>query len=258
MSLHTTRLGEQGSPVVFLHGLFGQGRNWTQIAKVIAENHRVTLVDLPHHGRSSWSDSFDLEDAAGQVAALWSADEPVALVGHSLGGKVSMVLALQHPEKVERLCVADIAPVAYDTGREFVGYTKALKAMDLDALERRDDADRALSDAVPNPTVRSFLLQNLRRDGDTWRWQANLDVIERDLAEISGWPEGLVRGLPPYDGPVLWMAGEHSSYVKDEYAPEMDRLFPRNRRVTIKNAGHWLHSEQPEVFTEVLRRFLGG
>ncbi|HET7736601.1 MAG TPA: alpha/beta fold hydrolase [Nocardioidaceae bacterium] len=257
MSLHVTRLGEGGSPVVFLHGLFGQGRNWTQIAKAIAENHRVTLVDLPHHGRSAWSHRFDFQEAAEQIAGLWTAEDAAAVVGHSLGGKVAMVLALQHPEQVERLCVADIAPVPYDTGREFVGYTQALKAVDLGALERRDDADRALEEAVPNPTVRSFLLSNLRRDGDHWRWQVNLDVIERDLEVISGWPADLVAQLPPYDGPVLWLAGERSDYVKDEYAPVMDQLFPRNRRVTIKNAGHWLHSEQPEVFTEVLKRFLG-
>ncbi len=256
MSLHLTRLGDHGSPVVFLHGLFGQGRNWTTIAKALSVDHQVLLVDLPEHGRSAWSERFDFRKAADKVVALWKDDEPVTLVGHSLGGKVAMLAALFHPDRVARLCVADIAPVSYDTGREFIGYTSALKAVDLHSLERRQDADDALAAAVPNPTVRSFLLQNLRRDGDDWRWQVNLDVIERDLATISGWPTDLVEDVPPYPGPVLWLAGEHSDYVLDEYAPAMDRYFPRNRKVTIKNAGHWLHSEQPEVFTEILRRFL--
>ncbi|HSV40083.1 MAG TPA: alpha/beta fold hydrolase [Nocardioidaceae bacterium] len=256
MTLHVSHLGEQGSPVVLLHGLFGQGKNWTTIAKALADNHRVTMVDLPQHGRSAWSSRFDFREAAEQVAAVWPDDEPVTLVGHSLGGKVSMILALLHPERVAKLCVADIAPAAYSTSREFVGYTNALKALDLESLERRQDADDALLEAVPNPTVRSFLLQNLRREGDSWRWQVNLDVIERDLDVISGWPDDLLAGVPPYEGPVLWIAGERSDYVREEYAPEMTRLFPLNRKVTIKNAGHWVHSEQPEVFTEVLRRFL--
>lgn len=249
-----THLGDHGSRVALVHGLFGQGRNWTTIAKALAESHRVLLVDLPEHGRSAWSEQFDFETAAEKLASL--SDEPVTLVGHSLGGKVSMVAALLHPDRVARLVVADIAPVSYDTGREFVGYTSAMKALDLDSLKTRQDADDALAEAVPNVTVRSFLLQNLRRDGDGWRWQVNLDVIERDLAKISGWPEHLLNGVPAYDGPVLWLAGEQSDYVREEYAEAMDRWFPRNRKVTIKNAGHWLHSEQPAIFIEVLRRFL--
>lgn len=253
--LHTTTYGEAGSRVAFCHGLFGQGRNWTQIAKTLADGHRVLLVDLPHHGRSSWSDSFDYLDVADQVAGLLSADDPVALVGHSLGGKVAMLVALRHPEVVERLCVVDVSPVTYHHHDEFRQYIAGMKGLDLSSLDRRD-ADEALTDAVPNPTVRAFLLQNLRHSGGEWSWQVNLDVIERDLADIGAWPGDRLSDLAPYDGPVLWIAGERSSYVTDEYAGEMDRWFPRNRRVTVKGAGHWVHSEQPEVFTGVLRRFV--
>ncbi len=254
--LHTTTYGEEGSRVVFCHGLFGQGRNWTQIAKTLAEQHRVLLVDLPHHGRSSWSETFDYLDVADQVAGLLSADDPVALVGHSLGGKVAMLVALRHPEVVERLCVVDVSPVAYHHHDEFRQYIGGMQGLDLATLDRRGDADAALTEAVPNPTVRSFLLQNLRHAEGEWSWQVNLDVIERDLADIGGWPADRLTELAPYDGPVLWIAGERSVYVTDEYAGEMDRWFPRNRRVTVKGAGHWVHSEQPEVFTEVLRRFV--
>lgn len=256
MSLHTTSLGDAGPRVVFCHGLFGQGKNWTQIGKDLARDHRVLLVDLPHHGRSAWADTFDFVEIADQVAGLLSADDPVALVGHSLGGKVAMVLALRHPELVERLCVVDVSPVTYTHTNEFRGYISAMQAIALDTLESRGAADDALTPAVPNRTVRSFLLQNLRREDDGWRWQVNLDVLGRELAELGGWPEDQLQGLAPYDGPVLWMAGARSDYVLDEYAPAMDRWFPRNRRVSIKEAGHWLHSEQPEVFLEVLRRFL--
>jgi pimeloyl-ACP methyl ester carboxylesterase len=254
--LHTTSYGESGSRVVFCHGLFGQGRNWTQVAKTLADRHRVLLVDLPHHGRSPWSETFYYLDVADQVVGLFSADDPVALVGHSLGGKVAMLAALRHPALVERLCVVDVSPVPYEHQDEFRGYVQGMQALDLATIERRADADAALTEAVPNPTVRSFLLQNLRHSGDEWSWQVNLDVIGRDLPVIGGWPADRLTDVTPYDGRVLWVAGERSDYITDEYAVEMDRLFPRNRRVTVRGAGHWVHSEQPVVFAEVLRRFV--
>jgi pimeloyl-ACP methyl ester carboxylesterase len=253
---HTTSYGEQGSRLVFLHGLFGQGRNWTQVGKALSDRHRVLLVDLPHHGRSGWEDRFDYLRVADQVARLLDADDPVALVGHSLGGKVAMVLALRQPELVARLVVVDVSPVGYDHLSQFEGYVAAMRALDLGSLEQRADAEVGLSEAVPDPTVRAFLLQNLRRDGDGWRWQMNLDVLGSDLPVIGGWPEDQLDGAT-YDGPVLWVAGAESDYVRPEYAPAMDRWFPRNRLVTIKGAGHWAHSEQPDVFLEVVRRFVG-
>ena len=256
MSLHTTDLGESGSRVVLCHGLFGQGRNWTQIAKTLADRHRVTLVDMPHHGRSDWADRFSYLEVADEVASLLDAADPVTLVGHSMGGKAAMVLALRHPELVDRLCVVDVSPVAYAHGSEFRGYVDAMQALDLSALENRGDAEAALAPAVPDPGVRSFLLQNLRREGSGWRWLPNLDVLGRDLDAVAGWPGDELAGATPYDRPVLWVAGATSRYVTDEHAPAMEALFPRVRRVTIKGAGHWVHSEQPEVFVEVLRRFL--
>jgi len=247
--------------VVFCHGLFGQGRNFTAIGKALAATHRVTLVDMPDHGESPWSDHFDYVAAADQVADLLTSDDPVALVGHSMGGKISMLVALRHPDLVERLVVVDVSPVPYDHATEFDGYITAMRAIDLDTLPSRSAADEALRDAVPNPTVRGFLLQSLRRDGPAgagggWRWLLNLELLGRDLDEITGWPEAALAGTAPYDGPVLWVGGADSAYVRPEYAAAMDRWFPRNRRVTVKGAGHWVHSEQPEVFIEVLRRFV--
>ncbi len=253
--LHTTELGERGQRVVFCHGLFGQGRNWTQVAKAIAADHRVLLVDMPDHGRSEWTDEFSYADAADRVAGLLTAADPVALVGHSMGGKIAMLVALRHPGLVERLCVVDVAPVDYGTASEFSRYVGAMRGLDRAALARREDADRALETEVPDPTIRSFLLQNLRRDGDSWRWQANLDVLGDGLPAIAGWPGDLVAGAS-YDGPVLWVAGSRSGYVEDSSAAAMESLFPRVRRVTVKNAGHWVHSEQPGIFVEVLQRFL--
>ncbi|WP_307827755.1 alpha/beta fold hydrolase [Nocardioides sp. SYSU D00038] len=255
--LHTTLLGESGPLLAFCHGLFGQGKNWTTIARGLAADHRVLLVDMPHHGRSAWHDSFDFIQVADELAGLFDEDDPVRLVGHSMGGKAAMVLALRHPQLVERLCVVDVAPVAYRSRSEFAGFIAAMQAIDLERLERRSEADGAMADAVPDPTVRSFLLQNLRRDDAGWSWQPNLEVLGRDLDVVGGWPEEALAGAAPYDGPVLWVAGQNSGYVREEHAEAMRRWFPLHRRVTIKGAGHWVHSEQPEVFTEVLRRFLG-
>jgi pimeloyl-ACP methyl ester carboxylesterase len=253
--LYTQTWGESGPRVLLCHGLFGQGRNWTQVAKALAADHRVVLVDMPDHGRSPWTERFDYPRAAEQVAALLG-DEPAAVVGHSMGGKIAMLAALLHPTAVERLCVVDVAPVTYPETSEFERFIAAMRAIDLTTLPSRQDADSQLAAAVPDQVIRGFLLQNLRREGESWRWQINLRVLGDDLDTIRSWPAEAVAGHPAYAGPMLWVAGEHSAYVRDEYAATMEALFPRVRRVTVKGAGHWVHSEQPAVLIEVLGRFL--
>ena len=255
--LASTVVGDTGAPVVFLHGLFGQGRNFTQIAKALAPDARSLLVDLPNHGRSAWTERFDYLEVADAVAAHlrggFAADGPVHVVGHSMGGKVAMVLALRHPDVVDRLVVADISPTARGSLGEFEHLLDSLAALDLPSLTRRSDADDALAQRVDDPRVRGFLLQNLRTDGDTFRWQANLALLRRDLRAIGGFPD---LGDAVDDGPVLWVAGERSDYVRPDDGPTMRRYFPRTTLVTIKGAGHWVHSEQPAAFVSVLRTFL--
>ena len=152
--------------------------------------------------------------------------------------------------------MVDVSPVAYENGDEFRGYMDGMLALSGTEAESRSEIDEALKPAVPNTTVRSFLMQNLHRSGDRWTWRPNLELLRRDLPMLGGWPDDELAGVSPYDGPVLWIAGERSPYIADDYAPKMETLFPRVRRVTIKNAGHWVHSEQTEVFTEVLSRFV--
>ncbi len=253
--LHARVLGDSGSRVVFCHGLFGQGRNWTQIAKELSADHRVVLADMPDHGRSPWTEAFDYVGAAERVAELL-VGEPAALVGHSMGGKIAMIVALLHPELVERLCVVDVAPTAYAAHSDFETFVTAMRAMDLDTLTSRDDADTQLAQDVPDPVVRGFLLQNLRREGDAWAWQLNLSVLGDDLDEIRDWPDAALAGCAPYSEPVLWVGGDRSDYVDDDHAPAMTALFPRVRRVTVKDAGHWVHSEKPGIMVELLERFL--
>jgi pimeloyl-ACP methyl ester carboxylesterase len=202
---------------------------------------------------------------AARVATLLEGD-PATVVGHSMGGKVAMVLALTRPELVERLVVADMSPVDYGTSEQTAGgvlhYATDLLELDLGKVERREDADMLLAAAEPNDTIRAFLLQNLRRDTtgegpDSWRWAANLELVVRDGAVLAGWPEDRLAGLAPYGGRVLWLAGERSAYIRPEYDEAMRRWFPHYRKVTIKGAGHWLHSERPDVFVEALRQFVG-
>ncbi len=256
--LFRTHLGTVGPRVVFLHGLFGQGRNWTTVAKALSAHARVTLVDLPNHGRSPWTDHFSYPEMAGQVADLLRADsdgEPYAVVGHSMGGKAAMVLALHHRELVERLCVVDVSPVTRRVSG-FETYVRGLRAIDLSTLTDRSSADAQLQPYVPEPAIRGFLLQNLRRDhppAGGWRWQMNLDMLGDHLTDMGGWPD---LDAEPYPAPVLWLAGAESRYVRPEYATVMRALFPRVQLVRVKGAGHWLHSDQPEVFLAIIRRFL--
>jgi len=214
------------------------------------------LIDLPNHGRSGWTDEISYLGMADGVADLLSeiADgEQFCVVGHSMGGKVAMALALQHPDLVQRLCVVDIAPVHYARLSSFADYVRGMRALDLAALSDRAAADVGLRPYVPDATVRSFLLQNLRRDGQGWRWQMNLDLLGDHLDDLAEWPE---LQVDPYLGPTLWMAGAESSYVTSEAAPAMRALFPRTQLLTVKKSGHWVHSEQPAIFVGALRRFL--
>jgi esterase len=257
--LFSTQLGAAGQRVVFLHGLFGQGKNWTTVAKALSDSARVTLVDLPNHGQSSWTDHFSYTEMARQVAELLKAQgegDQYAVVGHSMGGKVAMTLALLHRELVERLAVVDVSPVATGQISEFNTFIRGMRSIDMQRLKDRRDADAQLAAYVSDPAIRSFLLQNLRRDGSTskgWRWQMNLELLGSNLSEMGGWPE---LDAEPYGGPVLWVAGAESRYVQPKYAAAMRTLFPRVHLITIKEAGHWVHSEQPQIFLEIMRRFL--
>ena len=253
-------VGDDGPRVVFLHGLFGQGKNWHTIALRLAERgFRVTTVDLPNHGRSPWTEQQDYEEMAELVGGLLARlGEPVTLVGHSMGGKVAMTVALRRPELLTGLVVVDIAPVDYGGGSaEFEGFIAGMQALDLQNLTSRREADEALTEAVPDDTVRGFLLQSLVRDAKNgWRWRLNLDVLQRDLGRLGGFPQ--FDDAAVFEGPVLWIAGANSPYVREEYRTQMTTLFPRTRLVRIKDAGHWVHSEQPAVFVSALGQFLSG
>jgi pimeloyl-ACP methyl ester carboxylesterase len=173
-----------------------------------------------------------------------------------MGGKVAMTLALHDPEIVDRLAVVDVSPAPTAETSHFARYVEGMRSLDLATLPGRAEADQQLAPYVPDPGIRSFLLQNLRRDpglNGGWRWQMNLSLLGDQLDAMGSWTDPTAK---PYPGPVLWLAGARSDYVRPDYAPTMRALFPRVQLVTIKDAGHWLHSDQPDVFLSVIRRFL--
>lgn len=264
-TLHTTLIGEGPEPMVFLHGLMGRGKNFTTAAKDLADVATSLLVDLPNHGSSPWTEKFSYVETADAVAehlrAGFASEAPggaVTLLGHSLGGKVAMVLALRHPDLVKRLIVEDISPISVSSFSEFERLLGSLLSVDLDSLSRRADADAQLTEKIRSRTVRGFLLQNLRsvraEDGSTsFAWEPNLQLLFDSLTEIGGFPD---LDADPYPGPVLWLGGEKSPYITDDAVAPMRALFPRVRRMTIRDAGHWLHSEKPAEFAAALRFFL--
>jgi pimeloyl-ACP methyl ester carboxylesterase len=237
----------RGSPVLLLHGLFGSARNLGVVARGLAAGHRVISVELRNHGESPHSTGMDYATMAADVAETMDALDltNTAILGHSMGGKVAMRFALSWPDRVSRLVVADIAPVRYDS--HFGGFARAMLALPRGLS--RSAADAALAPDVPDPAIRSFLLHNYRpAEG----WRIGLANIAASLPRIEDWDDQ----AGSYPGPALFVTGAQSDYVLPEHRPAVLRLFPAARFVAIKDAGHWLHAQQPAAFNATVSAFL--
>ncbi len=248
--LHHLTFGDPTArpPVLIIPGLFGSARNWGGIAKKLAATRQVFAVDMRNHGHSPWSETHSYPDMANDLQAFLStADTPVDVIGHSMGGKAAMALALTHSAMIRRLLVADIAPVAYD--HSHIHLIGAMRALDLSQIEKRSDADRALAGDIPDAGVRAFLLQSLDIKGQKWR--LNLDVLEAEMPKITGFPDF----TSPFPNPTLFLSGGNSDYVLPGYRPTIKTLFPKARFARIPNVGHWLHAEKPRVFEDSARLF---
>lgn len=258
-SINSFTIGDGPVPLVFLHGLFGQGRNWMGIAKAISDQATSLLIDAPNHGRSAWTENFSYSEFAhlihDHVIAQPGFENRYALVGHSMGGKIAMRMALAHPDKVQALAVVDISPTARKFGDEFPNIIDALQSINLSELETRSEASDQIADLVPLPATRDFLLQNLHRvpgQEPPWAWRMNLDLLCSQLSNVSGWEPVEAQ----YPGPTLWLVGSGSNYVQDQDLPQIRNLFPRAVVTKVKGAGHWVHSDQPDSFLSSLRSFL--
>jgi pimeloyl-ACP methyl ester carboxylesterase len=250
--LHVTTLGD-GPSLLVLHGLFGHGGNWGGIAKALAATHRVVLADLRNHGSSPHDVRMDYPAMAEDLAALITAEgAPMAVLGHSMGGKAAMLLALTHPALVSRLVVVDIAPRLYPS--VFAPYAAAMAAIPLPPDLRRADADAALRAAVPDAGVRAFLLQNLRFSEGGPSWRCNLPVIAASLDAISGFPD-LAADLC-WQGEALFVGGEGSTYLDAAGRAAALARFPDAAIAIVPGAGHWVHAEAPEAFLRAVLPFL--
>ena len=244
-----------GPALIFLHGLYGSGNNWRGIARACLDDHQVLLPDLRNHGRSPHDPDMDYRRMAADVVALMDARgiERARLVGHSMGGKVAMTLALCHPTRVERAMVVDIAPIAYDHSAEHGGIIAALQGLDTRGIDNREQADAALAAAIPSAMVRQFLLTNLQRRNSGWTWRIPLDILADQLPVIQGWP---LPNLENQQTPLLFLHGGASDYVDARGRAAIARQFPEASVEAIAGAGHWVHAEAPAAFSERLRHFL--
>lgn len=241
----------EAPPLVIAHGLYGSGRNWGVIARRLADRREVVAVDMRNHGESPRAATQSYPEMAADLAeVIESLGAPVDLLGHSMGGKTAMQLALTRPGLIRRLVVADIAPVAYSHDQR--ANARAMAAVDLPRITARAEADAALAVTVGDPALRAFFLQSLDLRSHPPRWRLNLPVLEAEMAKIVGWPgtEGV------FDHPTLFLTGGLSAYVLPEHRATIRALFPKARFARIPGAGHWLHAEKPREFQETVRVFL--
>jgi esterase len=252
MMLHAIEAGHGEPPLVLLHGLFGSARNFGSVQREFAAHRRTIALDLRNHGSSPHDPDTRYTSAAADVLRTLDGLSalPAMLLGHSMGGKAAMLAALAQPDMVARLIVADIAPVPYPPHLRSVA--EAMAALPLVPGITRAEADTALAAAVPEPGMRAFLLQNLQ-PGQTPHWRMGLAEIIAGFADIEAWE---APADARYTGPTLFIAGASSQYIKPEHRPVIRTWFPNARFVTLKNAGHWLHADNPSGFVAVVEAFL--
>jgi len=256
MHLHAVQYGNRSAvntPIIILHGLFGNSRNWHPVARALSEKQTVYCLDLRNHGQSAHSDYMDYPSMAGDVRDFIRQKKfsSVTIVAHSMGGKAAMWLALTYPEVVHKLVVVDIAPVSYQ--HNFSEVLSGFKAVPLQLIKSRQEADEFLSELLDDSHLRQFLLQNLKYKEGQYYWRLNLDAISQSMAVITAFPKELYQ---PFNKKVLFIAGGQSDYLMKANQHKTRELFPRASFSTIKSAGHWLHAEQPELFLALIQPYL--
>lgn len=254
------RITGEGDPLIVLHGLFGSLDNLGGIARRLEDGWQIHALDLRNHGNSPHTDEMTYPAMADDVVAYMDARdiEKASILGHSMGGKVAMQVALAYPERVSSVIAADIAPVGYEPRHDSI--LEGMNSLDLTGVTTRREADKQLAAHVEIPGVRQFLLKNLERipeaeqtdDQHRFRWRLNLPAIDACYANIAAAPQG--HG--PYDGPVLLIKGGDSPYIQRQHQDTIRSLFPAVELRIIEGTGHWLHAEKPDTFAALCRRFL--
>ena len=250
--LHSESFG-QGPDILFLHGLFGAGDNWRSIGRALSEQYRIHLLDLPNHGHSPWTDNPDLPSLA-EAVADWADQQGLTrfhLLGHSMGGKVAMQMALNaHAERIERLIIVDIAPKAYAPHHQDV--FAGLRAVDFDSATDRKTVEAQLTPYVQDAGIRQFLLKSLYKKDGRLAWRFNVDVLESKYDAVACAPQV----SQPFTGPTLFIKGMNSQYIEAQDQDTIRSLFPEAKAKLIEGAGHWPHAEKPSAFKQILEGFL--
>lgn len=236
-------------PLLIAHGLYGSARNWGVIAKRLSDERQVVAVDMRNHGSSPRAPSHSYPEMAADLAEVIAAHGgQMDVLGHSMGGKAAMILALNHPGLLRKLVVADIAPVTY--GHSQIQFIEAMRAVDLESISRRSDAQAQLAEQGVDPALQSFFTQSLDLAGK--RWLLNLDALADQMPNIMSFPQtDAVWG-----GSTLFLSGAASDYVGPEHRSTAKAHFPNARFAKIPGAGHWLHAEKPREFEAAVRAFL--
>ncbi|TRX56583.1 alpha/beta fold hydrolase [Thalassomonas sp. M1454] len=242
----------EGSPVLLIHGLFGSLENLNMVARELETSYQVISVDVRNHGSSFHHKSMDYNDLATDIFALLDhlEIEKIAVLGHSMGGKIAMQCALTSPQRIDKLIVADIAPVLYPPHHNQI--IEGLLSIDLSGISNRQDADKQLAKYVSEPGVRQFLLKNLVKGEQGFFWRANINAVNEDYQNIA---KGQVSSTP-YLGDTLFIKGSNSTYILAEHKPTIAQLFPNSKGRIIQGTGHWLHAEKPAAFNKIVKDFL--
>jgi esterase len=251
MELNFKKVGE-GEPLVILHGLFGSLDNWMTLAKKLGEHFEVFIVDARNHGQSPHNEEFNYNIMADDLYGFLMENQIIdpIILGHSMGGKTAMQFAMNYPNKLTKLIVADIAPKAYP-----VHHTSILEGMlsiNLNVINTRKDADEELSKSIDDFSTRQFLLKNLYWiEKDKLAWRFNLPVVNNNIETIG---QGL-ENIEIFEKPTLFIRGEKSNYITKNDFESINQIFP-NSEIKTMNTGHWLHAENPDEFMQIVNSFL--
>ena len=254
IALYSRKVGENGTDFVVLHGLFGSGKNWRSFAGSLEDDFQVWTLDARNHGDSPHADSMSYQQMAEDVARFFAENEleNVILLGHSMGGKTAMQLALQFPDRIAALIVVDIAPVCYDHLHKQLKLIEAMQELDLAGEMSRSEIEKKLAVKIPEKRLLSFLMTNLNRQNGQFQCRIGLEQIAAGMQELLNYPE--LKSV--FKGPVQFIGGENSAYLKFEYHALIRKYFPESRITMLENCGHWLHVEQPVAFQKTVNEFL--
>lgn len=252
MLLHHRILGE-GKPLILLHGLFGMSDNLQGFAKMLAENgFRVILPDLRNHGHAFHADEHTYQAMADDIRQLVTAlkiDKPV-IIGHSMGGKVAMKYLNNYQDEVSDLVVIDIAPYYYPVHHTEI--LDALNSIDINAINSRSEAEKILMDQLGDNSTIQFLMKNMYRKDEGYKWRFNLPVLTRDIENVG---EDTIPAPPVYKE-VLFIKGSKSGYIRDHRIQEIKNAYPNYKLVSINDSGHWVHAEKPKELLEAILEFI--